>query len=450
MKNLTWLLPLLVATIPVSAQKKVDRKTLSNLQTHVNYLSSDKLEGRRTGAPGEQLAAAYISSQMQQIGLSPKGDEGFLQTFTVNETRVPAANCAMTLNHQALSPGAQFIPLPFSATKTMKGEVIPNVNEPDNIWLVNIQEIDNTKGKTKWQLYQQETLTAAKAGATGVIFYNGKESIAEVNDWLAQNPTPASIPAVWVNNEVSKKLGNDDANGFQITCQVAFQPMKRTGTNVIGYINNNAAATIVIGAHYDHLGFGEDHNGLGGEKVLYHGANDNASGIAAMLEIARQLKGSRLHNNNYLFVAFSGNEQGLSGSRHFVAGSDVAAVNYMINLDMIGRLDAANGLHISGVGTSPGWAAVLKEVSARETKLVLDSGASGPYDHTSFYKKNIPVLFFFTSNADYHLPGDSADKINYDGTLTVMKVIYDIIDKTNSMGKLAFSNTREPQTAALK
>nr|WP_240155075.1 M20/M25/M40 family metallo-hydrolase [Chitinophaga sp. Cy-1792] len=230
---------------------------------------------------------------------------------------------------------------------------------------------------------------------------------------------------------------------------IALQPVKQSGVNVIGYIDNNAARTVIIGAHYDHLGFGEDLQE--DSKVLYNGANDNASGIAALLEIARQVKASKLHNSNYLFVAFSGNEQECSGSRYLAANSPInlGQVNYMINLDMVGKLDPSNGLQIGGVGTSPSWAALLQG-SAKETKIVYDPSGIGPSDHTSFYRKNIPVLFFFTGREDYHKSGDSADKINYEGTLTVMKVVYDLIDKTDGKDKLAFSNTPEPTTAAIK
>ncbi|PSL49440.1 peptidase M28-like protein [Chitinophaga niastensis] len=429
----------------VNAQKKNDRKTIGNLQLHITYLSSDKLEGRRTGAPGEQLAAAYISTQMQQIGLSPKGDDGFVQTFIVKESREPATACTMTINEDHLLAGSQFIPLPFSAVKSAKGEVIPNVNEPDNIWLINAKEMDTDTHKSMLEQYLQQTQVAAKSGATGVIFYNGKEAPAAVLQWLEQNPPATSIPAVWVNNDVSKKLSADDANGFQINMQVAFKPIKRTGTNVIGYIDNKAPKTIIIGAHYDHLGFGEDKNSTA--KVLYHGADDNASGTAALLEIARMLKASHLHNNNFVIIAFSGKQQGLYGSKYFASHStvDLTQVNYMINLDHIGRLDQAYGLQIGGIGTSPGWAAIIQQAATKETHLVYDSSGVGPSDHTSFYRKNIPVLYFFTGiDSDSLQSDDSADKINYEGTLSVVKLVYDIVDKTNEMNKLAFTSTREP------
>jgi aminopeptidase YwaD len=422
--KITWLLPLVVVTIHVYAQKKEDRKTIGNLQLHTNYLSSDKLAGRSTGAPGEQMAAAYLSAQMQQIGLTPMGEEGFLQTFTVKESREPAASCQMSLNDDKLLAGKQYLPLPFSAEKSAKGEVMPNVNEPDNIWLINVSELDTDNKKGTLELYLQQTQIAEKSGASGVVFYNGKEAITEVMKWLEQHPRATGIPAVWVSSDISKKLSAEDANGFQVNMQIAFKAIKRSGTNVIGYINNKAARTIVIGAHYDYPGW---------ETTAQ--AEDNASGTAALVEIARWLKSSRLHNNNYIIIAFSGKEQGLYGSKYFAAHStvDLLQVNYMINMDGIGRLNPGTALQIGGTGTSPGWAAILQQAASKELPLVYDSTGIDNSDHASFYKKNIPVLYFSTSTAT------SDNKINYDGALNVLKLVYNIIDKTNDKDKLAFT-----------
>lgn len=423
MKKITWLLPLVVVTIYVNAQKKEDRKTIGNLQLHINYLSSDKLEGRSTGAPGEQLAAAYIAKQLQQYGLTPMGEDGFLQTFTVKETREPAATCLMTLNEDKLLAGKQFLPLPFSAEKPAKGDVMPNVNEPDNIWLINVAEMDTDNHNTMLEQYLQQTRIAEKSGASGVVFYNGKETVEEVMKWLEQHPPATGIPAVWVSSEISRKLNAEDASGFQVNLQVAFKAIKRSGTNVIGYINNKAPRTIVIGAHYDYPGW---------ETTAK--AEDNASGTAALLEIARLLAGSRLHNNNYVIVAFSGKEQGLSGSKYFASHNtmNLSQVNYMINMDGIGQLTPGTALQIGGTGTSPGWAAILQQATTKELPLVYDSTGINNSDHASFYKKNIPVLYFYASNT-------SSNKINYDGTLNVLKLVYNIIDKTNDKDKLAFT-----------
>jgi len=454
-KRTTWFLFLsLLASISSLAQKKADRKTLGNLQAHVSYLASDQLEGRRTGTPGEQLAATYIAGQMKAEGLIPKGDSGYLQTFIVREGREIAGTTRLTINKESFTAGEQFVPLPFSAEKTAKGDVLPQVKEPDNIWLIDVQDLDLNPHVSPLEEYRKKALEAAKNGANGVIFFNTKDNQPTALKWLDENSKKLTIPALWVNDAISKKLKSDNADGYQISLQVAFKQTKRTGTNVIGYIDNDALKTIVIGAHFDHLGYGEDHNSLStGEKAIHNGADDNASGTAAMLELGRLLKSGRFKSNNFILVAFSGEELGLFGSKYFTthAPLPMEQVNCMINMDMVGRLDPAKGLQIGGVGTSPAWGPLLQQVHAEGMKLTYDSSGVGPSDHTSFYRAKVPVLFFFTgSHADYHKPTDDADKINYNGELTVIKYIYQVIERTEKQEKLAFTPTKEPQMSTAR
>lgn len=219
---------------------------------------------------------------------------------------------------------------------------------------------------------------------------------------------------------------------------------------MVGYIDNGAATTVILGAHFDHLGYGEDHNSLytGSTPMIHNGADDNASGTAALIELAKQVKKSKLRNNNYIIIAFSGEELGLFGSKYFTEHPtvDISKANYMINMDMVGRLnDSTHGVTIGGYGTSPWWGQTLA-ASDKYFKLNFDSSGTGPSDHTSFYRKDIPVLFFFTgAHSDYHKPSDDADKINYTGELMLIRYIYNVIDKTNDKGKLTFTKTREAQ-----
>jgi hypothetical protein len=223
---------------------------------------------------------------------------------------------------------------------------------------------------------------------------------------------------------------------------------KRNGQNVIGFIDNKAPSTIVIGAHYDHLGYGEDKNSLyKGEKLMIHnGADDNASGTATLIEMGRWLKKSGNKKNNFILVAFSGEELGLFGSKYFTEHSPVplASINYMINMDMVGRLnDSSRSISVGGYGTSPEWGRLVREEN-EYFKIKLDSSGTGPSDHTSFYIKDIPVLFFFTgTHMDYHKPSDDADKINYDGILRIAIYIQQLINATDIIPKLAFTKTRE-------
>ena len=216
-----------------------------------------------------------------------------------------------------------------------------------------------------------------------------------------------------------------------------------TGRNILGYINNKAEKTIVIGAHYDHLGYGGDGSLHRGDKAVHNGADDNASGVALMLDLAGRLKTSNT-GNNYVFMAFSGEEMGLLGSNFFVKNPvfDLEKVNYMINMDMVGRLKADSTLAVYGVGTSPMFKQVLN-ANNENFKLVENESGVGPSDHTSFYLMDIPVLHFFTGqHEDYHKPGDDSEKLNYDGMAMISDYIYAIVSDLDDNGELAFRKTK--------
>ncbi len=218
--------------------------------------------------------------------------------------------------------------------------------------------------------------------------------------------------------------------------------------NVAGYLDNKAAYTIVIGAHYDHLGLGHDHNSLDAnpENKIHNGADDNASGTAGVMALAKYYS---LNNSvepfNFLFVCFSAEELGLIGSKKFVEANHypLTQMNYMINLDMIGRLnDSTKKVIVGGVGTSSIFNPLLL-MQKNELSLKLDSSGIGPSDHTSFYLQNIPVLFFYTGqHSDYHKPSDDADKINYKGEVEVLQFIQRVIDGTLTFPKLNFIATK--------
>ncbi|RYY50039.1 MAG: M28 family peptidase [Chitinophagaceae bacterium] len=311
MKNLIIIACVLVGNAASAQSSQADKKSMERVKSSVVYLSSDKLEGRRTGTAGEKLAYEFISDQFKKAGLKPMGSNGsFIQPFDVK--------------------GAE----------------------------------------------------------------------------------------------------------------------KRTGHNVVGFIDNKAAHTVVLGAHYDHLGYGEDKNSMyrGDSAMVHNGADDNASGTSALIELGYWLKKSKLRNYNYLLVAFSGEELGLFGSKYFADNSPVPAsnINYMINMDMVGRLnDSTHGLSVGGFGTSPAWSQLIDK-NDKQFSIKIDSSGTGPSDHTSFYLKNIPVLFFFTgTHKDYHKPGDDADKINYNGMLQIIGYIQNILTATDAQDKVAFTKTRE-------
>ena len=448
-----------------STQRQVTTESgpqLNNLRTHVEYLASDQLEGRRAGTQGEKLAAQYISNAFSQIGLQPKGTDGFFQPFSVGEGREMTGANSVSINNTSLEMGKDFFPLVYSANGEVDALASVALMESGEPWFFDLAETMNKNSSNPHfdanEIIISKANDAAKKGARALLVYNSSKQ----NDGLSfkgrEGTATLPIPVVYLSKEAAKKYFSDPSGLLQVKMKTEVVEKKRAGTNVAGYLDNGAATTIVLGAHFDHLGYGEDNNSrhTGGDKQIHNGADDNASGTAAMLELARMLKASDLKKNNYLFIAFSGEELGLYGSKYFTQNPTVnlGAVNFMINMDMVGRLvDSSKTLTIGGFGTSPTWG----ELYSRQGKEALfpaaayrfDSSGTGPSDHTSFYVKNIPVLFYFTGlHTDYHKPSDDADKINYNGQAAIVRHIYSLLEATDKLtARLAFSKTREAQTA---
>lgn len=463
MINLKNLFPfLLIVYLPVTAQKlkKEDKFLINNLQAHINYLADDKLEGRRTGTAGEKLAMEYIKSQFQQVGLEPKGDNGtYFQPFDIWEGRSFDKDSYLHINGEEVSK-EEFFPLPCSPKTNLESSPSIALKESGVPWFIDIKDdLSTAKNNPHFQLANflaEKAKIFSRKGATALFVYNTDLGAAEEKYDPTQKMDSSVIPIIMISRKIAKKYFTDETATLVINLKITFENNIRTGNNVIGYINNGAATTIFIGAHFDHLGFGEDGNSLlrSGEKIVHNGADDNASGVAALIELSRLLKKSKFKNNNYLFLAFSGEELGLFGSKYFVEHPtiDLAQANFMINMDMVGRLNESTKiLTIGGYGTSNLWSQVLNNpANSKYIIAKFDSSGSGPSDHTSFYRKNIPVLFFFTGiHSDYHKPTDDADKINYTGENFIVQYIYKIFERVNKQGKLVFIPTREQPTGTL-
>ncbi len=443
-----------------SVTKKPDFRIADSLRVHVQFLADDKLEGRRTGTVGEDLAKEYITQKFVEIGLQPKGTEYYSQSFIVNDGKKIDSITTFSINNVELVAGIDFFPFPYSST--IKIEALPAiaVQEAEMPWFIDLKEtLEENKNNPHFDLPGYIYTNAKKSidrGASAIILYN----TSSIDDKLVFNEKDKSetisIPVVYISKEIAKKYFADATATLDIKMRISISEKNRVGHNVIGYINNNAPTTVILGAHYDHLGYGEDGNSMirTGEKNIHNGADDNASGTAALIELARKLKKSGATNNNYLFIAFSGEELGLYGSKYFVENPtiDLKTANYMINMDMVGRLnDSSKVLTVGGYGTSPSWGehyvSLLLQSKKQELNFKYDSSGTGPSDHTSFYRKDIPVLFFFTGlHSDYHKPSDDADKVNYAGQQLIVNHIADLIKSLNEKGKLAFTKTREVQT----
>jgi len=459
-KHLLFLLFISACSSPKKTIHSTDDKTIGNLQQHIAFLADDKLEGRRTGTKGEKLAMEYIISQFENIGLQPKGVQKYTQPFEVNDGKVMDDKTMLQLNGVLLQKGNDYFMFPFSKDTAWSGDIKFGDAHNDSIWLVDIKTVfaenNNNPHFDLSDYIYKNSKKAFERGADAVILYNSSAT----DDKLVFNPKDKAEllngAVVYLKNAVAGKYFSNDTTLVHIDLAVHFTEKKRTGYNVVGYIDNHATNTIILGAHFDHLGYGEDGNSrsTGHEPMIHNGADDNASGTAALIELARKLKHSKLTNNNYLFIAFSGEELGLYGSKYFTDHPtvDLNKVNYMINMDMVGRLnDSTKVITIGGYGTSPAWGEVYPEAKDRwaGSPLVFkfDSSGTGPSDHTSFYRKDIPVLFYFTGlHSDYHKPTDDADKINYQGEDIILNHIMKVIADLNNHSKLTFTKTKETQT----
>jgi len=226
---------------------------------------------------------------------------------------------------------------------------------------------------------------------------------------------------------------------------------KIRGLNVVGFCDNKQKETIIIGAHYDHLGEGNYGSLYTGKKEIHNGADDNASGVSILINLINKLCSNNLYN--YLFIAFSGEEIGLLGSSYFAKNStiDLSNVKFMLNFDMVGRLNERKELAINGVGTSNKWEELLTTSNSFNFKLITSESGIGPSDHTSFYLQNIPVLHFFTGqHEDYHKPTDDVEKINFTGMYSIMSFVENIIKESSKIKDFEFQKTANDTTKTPK
>ena len=448
-------------TSAASAQKlsRADKVIVADLKAHISYLADDKLEGRRAGTAGEKLAMEYISAQFAKAGLTPKGDNGWFQPFDIYDGKEIKAATHFIVNGNDLKLKTEYFPLAFSANKSCDAAVEMALSESGVPWFVDLAEIleknkENPHFDLEAELHNRAT-KAAEKGATALILFNNSDTRDGLEFNAKDRSETAVIPLFYVTRPALLQYFKDEDAIYDLQLKSEIGNKARTGTNVIGFIDNGAPFTVVVGAHYDHLGYGEDNNSMVRnlpEKAVHNGADDNASGTAALLELARLLKKTKSRATNYLFIAFSAEELGLNGSKYFTEHPtlDFNTINFMINMDMVGRLsDSSRTLTVGGYGTSPAWDGILKTYNSKYLHIKFDSSGTGPSDHSSFYRKNVPVLFLFTGlHSDYHKPSDDAAKINYNGELLVLQFVTRILEASAGKGRLAFLKTREQQTGS--
>jgi len=473
--------------------------TTEELTQITGQLASDKFFGRGTGTGGDSLAALFIRKEFKKAGADPLLESG-LQPFRVNVAVEPGKNNRLAVDGREFLSGTDFMPLALSANSSLAAQVVfcgyGLLPSGDTLQRDDFSGLDVTG---KWALVLRgypesdpasagygsistdriKVLNAREKGAAGVLLVSGEKWDAADNlDNPSRSEARAGVPVLQIKRSVAdtilkssaatikeledKATDTKSAAGLitQTTVDAEADVKKREAitSNVVMMLEGDSmpGEYVIVGAHYDHLGMG----GPGSSSrvpdtvAIHYGADDNASGVALMIELAERLAAEKAgHARSIIFIAFTGEEMGLLGSKHFVEnmGIDSAAVNLMINLDMVGRMKEGNGLQVGGVGTAKGLRDTVTSYNdTTAIRLSFTSEGYGPSDHSSFYGKNIPVLSFTTgAHLDYHTPSDTPDKLNYTGMVKIGDMLTDLVSwAANSSSRLAFTEAgpKEPSS----
>lgn len=477
--------------------------TKKNLQTHVNFFTSPALEGRMTGSIGEQLATQYIANIFLDLGLAPAGDHGtFFQEFEVITRIVPGKNNVLMIKNgqglvKSLRLGKQWQPLSYSDTVSFENGALVfagfGITAPAQGILPAYNSYKGLKVKNKWVLVfrdmpepisaqqhrqisayaslRYKTFTAKNLGAKGIIFVNAPNATGDdklpalsvnsslansgivalsfkksvVNDLLKNNGTQCTSLRKLYDNLHLCQLSSMLFSNIRITGQVDLVKNIQHGRNVLAKltVSPDSPSMIVVGAHVDHLGHGTHNGSLNRNEergMIHPGADDNASGVASILEVAARLsqqkrEGRLQGTKDILFAAWSGEELGILGSSHFVTHFMKNApdkllyptIETAINLDMVGHLRAA--LVLQGVGSSPAWPRIIKGLKMKHAlSSILQNDPYLPTDSTSFYVHGVPILNLFTGAHDgYHTSRDTPEKLNYAGIKKISEFLVDLL-----------------------
>ena len=460
------------------------RITADSYLAHIRFLASPELKGRLTGTPELNKAADYIASQFSKAKLQRLGGSYF-QDFQVTARTGLGDGDALTLRTSAgpkqLKQSVDFVPLNLSANGKASAGIVfagygitapeyhyddySGVEVRDKIVLVMRHEpqenaensVFSGKDLTEHASFSSKIVNAKLHGAKAVLLVNDLPNHAGTQDQLPRfEPLMATedygIPVEQVAAAVANNLlagskenlehligeidGELKPHSFPLpqemaTVTVELKQEKRTVHNVAAYWPGQTDEYVILGAHYDHLGLGQQ-DSLAPSQVgqVHPGADDNASGTAGVVELARSVAAAGTQQRGFLFLCFAGEEEGLLGSAQYAAHplKPLASAVAMLNMDMIGRL-RANKLYIGGIGTGSTFKALV-EKATQDTGLQADESEAGGYgasDHTSFTAKQVPTLFFFSGlHSDYHKPSDTWDKINSPDAVRVLQEVSEI------------------------
>lgn len=445
----------------------------AELKDHISFLASDSLKGRKSGTPEGNLAAEYVKVQFQNYGLKLLGDNGF-EYFEITTGIELSDYNAIEIDDQSFETGTDYIPAVFSKSADLDAPVVfagygleieteeVKWNDYANLdvngsWVLLLRGAPRTKDYRTLKEFADDkakVLTAIEHGAAGVLLVNGTQTdSADVLPELLykRSMSEAAIPVLFIKRQLAEMLfdsetkianiENDIVSGRKniaaksdiiIKVNVELSLIKAKTQNVVAMIEGSDSLLkneyIVIGAHYDHLGMGGPGSGSRSLDTLapHNGADDNASGVAGIIELGGYLQSIRDSlKRSVIVIAFSGEEIGLLGSKYFVNNDliDFSKVKAMINFDMIGRFDTtSNAIMVGGVGTSAESDSILDMLKEPfDLSLKKSMEGYGPSDHASFYTKDIPVFFITTgAHLDYHTIYDDEEKINYPGMMKVL------------------------------
>jgi len=448
-----------------------------SIHESISVLADDSLEGREVGEIGEWKAAQYIRGIFESAGLAPKGDNNtYFQAFEFVKRIELGNRNQLTINGQALQLNEEFVPMCQSANATFQYDEVVSVN-----YGITVDgqggRYDDYRGKdvagkavmvkrfaplaedhTGIDFDKHSSLTskiqnALDHGAVAVFFITPEGREDTLPTMSLAHISPKGIPVIFLRQKAMEKLGLNLSRPEVISAvgETELIKVRDTGYNVVGYLPTDNDTTIIIGAHYDHLGWGNPTSWYRGQKKMIHnGADDNASGTAGLLELSRYFS-VRKNSMKYslLFIAFSGEEAGALGSNHYVKHMtvDSTKIRMMVNMDMIGRLrNKQQGLAVFGTGTCHEFGSYFDSLAHNDLRMIFKKSGGGGSDQISFYNHRIPVLHFFTgAHEDYHKPSDDVDKINFDGAVRVVNLVGKVVsDFDRYEGYLAFQKTKDP------
>lgn len=467
--------------------------TVDELTDHVNFLASDSLKGRKPGTPGGKLAAEYIRDEFVKSGLTLMAEDGF-QYFYVTTSIEPGENNKLIFNGLEAVSGKEFNPMPFSSNNKLEAEVVfagygIEMDHDSVVW----SDYNNLDVEGKWVMVlrsdpepdndssifiasggdRDKVLTARDLKAGGIIFVNGVNSSSEdklIGSTFSRVTASAGLPAINITRALADSILGGERTiadlekeiidtrqtiGFTTPSKISVSTDLKRGEvktqNIVAVIEGNDPVLkneyVIIGGHYDHLGMGGQGSGSRYPDTIavHNGADDNASGIAAVIEIAEKLSSQKDNlQRSVILMAFGAEEMGLLGSQFFTNEPtiDLKNVVAMVNFDMIGRFDDdKRTVMIAGTGTADQMEELLKRHEGGSDMSFSHSPEGyGASDHSSFYGEGIPVLFFFTgAHQDYHTPTDDVDKINFRGEKEIIDFAYPLIlDVINSDDKLVY------------